>query len=595
MKHLILFSLGPVHSFIAQARKTHDLYAGSMLLSDLVGKAIEVVGESNLIFPKKGEAMPNRFLAEVPESVTDLKSFGQKVEATVRKEWQKIANDALSGVGRKPQGFDEQINNFLEIFWVIEPLENDEKYNETVAKLEKNLAAIKNVRPFSQFSWQNNLTGEQGRKCSLDGQRNVQFYYPKNGKDQSETHSPLYSTPGSIFISTRLRNARMQPGEGLSAVSFAKRNYSQSDFDSTAEIALLDALNFLKDKNKNIASCIRLQEFKNAFDGFNAQLYYEEGLSEQFLGNQGITYDRPLSELKRIRKECLEDFAKENGFRFQKYYAILTFDGDDMGKWLAGEKLTDKSRLKEFQKAFANCLANFAKDAKGKLNKGRGQTVYAGGDDFLGFVNLNHLPFVLKDLHNLFEEKVDKPLGDFKTDKISFSAGICVAHYKEPLSLVLQEAKNAQKKAKDLRNEKDAFAISVIKGSGESHTTTLPFGNEAENVTRLKTITDALINEDFSNNFIKIMRLEFERVMDFKDERAQFEELFKTELKRLLQRAGKKSWGKEEKKEKATAMAQLMMEMFGTQPTDNFFQMLHIVDFFQREMDAPTTKISEPL
>ncbi len=31
--HLFLFTLGPVQSFIAQARKTQDLYAGSETLS----------------------------------------------------------------------------------------------------------------------------------------------------------------------------------------------------------------------------------------------------------------------------------------------------------------------------------------------------------------------------------------------------------------------------------------------------------------------------------------------------------------------------------------------------------------------------------
>ena len=260
MKHLLLFTLGPVQSFIAQARKTHDLYAGSMLLSALVQRAIAVVGEANLIFPKKGEAMPNRFLAELPESITDLSDFGQQVEAAVREEWQNIAKDALDGISRKPQGFDEQINNFLEIFWVIEPLESDDKYNETVAKLEKNLAGIKNVRPFFQYSWQNNITGEQGRKCSLDGQRNVQFYNPNNGKDQSEPSSPLYSTPGGVFISTRLPDAALQPGEGLSAVSFAKRRYKYAEtktFKSTAEIALLDALNELE---KETAGKILLSE-----------------------------------------------------------------------------------------------------------------------------------------------------------------------------------------------------------------------------------------------------------------------------------------------------------------------------------------------
>lgn len=600
MKHLLLFSLGPVQSFIAQARKTHDLYAGSMLLSDLVKKAINTAGgEKQLIFPQMGEAMPNRFLAEVPDFISDLTAFGEHVETAVRNEWKKIANDALAGISRKPQGFDEQINNFLEIFWVIEPLESDEKYNETVARLEKSLSAIKNIRPFAQYRWQNGNSGERGRKCSLDGQRNVQFYRPRNEKDRSETGSPLYSTVGSVYVSNQLPEANiLQPGEGVSAVSFAKRRFKYGEIDgfpSTAEIALLDALTFLKDPKKTQEGCIRLHEYRHSFiGGFNAQLYYEEGLSEQFIESQGIQTTRNIEKLRELRKNCLEDLAKENGFKFQKYYAVLEFDGDDMGKWLSGEKLTDKSKLKSFQTAFARCLADFAVAAKKRLDDSSGKTIYAGGDDFLGFVNLNHLFPVLEDLRQLFIKIVDTPLTHFKTDKISFSAGICVAHYKEPLSLVLQEAKEAQKTAKKL-DKKDAFAIAVIKGSGESHTTALPFGDNSENVEKLQGLTHSIIRKDFSTNFIKTMRLEFERVMDFQGDQATFEEVFKVELKRLLQRAARKEWSKERKKQEAENMTDTLMELFGVRNTENFFQMLHIADFFQREMDMPQKQITQPL
>ncbi len=585
-KSLILFTIGPVQSFIAQARKTHDLYAGSQLLSNLVGKAIDIVGETNLIFPKRGEAMPNRFLAEVPEQITDLNAFGKKVEDAVRDEWKRIANGTLNEVTRKPDGFDQQIENFLEIYWVIETLESDNKYKETVVRLEKNLAALKNIRAFTQYSWQINLSGEQGRKCSLDGQRNVQFYRPKNGNDSSETRSPLYSTTGGVYITSNFPEAALQPGEGLSAVSFVKRRYQYNEinpFDSTTEIALLDALNHLKGDTVN---SILLKEYnQQIFSDFNAQLYYEDALTTDFFTKQAINLKNGYSlEEARKKRKALE---AASAFRFQKYYAVLTFDGDNMGKWLSGEKLNDKSQLKAFQIKFAECLADFAMTAKQRLNKNSGQTVYAGGDDFLGFVNLNHLLPILKDLRGMFHEKVNLPPNEFKKDKISFSAGICVAHYKEPLTLVLQEAKNAQKKAKDLPG-KDAFAITVVKGSGESHTTALPFEENANNIDKFKMLTDALLNEDFSNNFIKTTRLEFERVMDLSKVLPKIEGLLRSELKRLLQRgANNEKWNREEKKQEAENMAEKLMALFGDRSTENFFQMLHIADFFQREMDSP--------
>ncbi|MFN4254815.1 MAG: type III-B CRISPR-associated protein Cas10/Cmr2 [Saprospiraceae bacterium] len=589
-KSLLLFTLGPVQSFIAQARKTQDLYAGSRLLSDLIKVAIEAAN-GTLIFPHKGDAMPNRFLMELSEAQNtgDLQAFGQKVENAVRDKWREIAEGSLKGL-RKPDGFDQQITSHLEIFWVIEPLGNN--YKAALDSLERQLAAIKNVRAFAQFNWQNDVeAGERGRKCSLDGQRNVQFYRPKNGQKIRATDSPLFSTEGGVCIQD-FPSKVLQPGEGLSAVSFVKRKYERNGaFDSTAEIALLDALNSLE---KDTAGSILLREYRTQmFSEFNAQLFYKDSLTSDFLNKQGILPKNGHDDLEKVR-EKLNALEKASAFKFQKYYAVLTFDGDDMGKWLSGEKQKDQSQLRAFQTKFAECLADFAKAAKTRLDSGSGQTVYAGGDDFLGFVNLNHLLPVLADLRRLFSEKVDTPLTDFKTEKISFSAGICVAHYKEPLSLVLQEAKNAQKAAKNL-DKKDAFAISVIKGSGESHTTALPFGENAENVVRLESLVCALVKEEFSNNFIKTMRLEFERMMDFGVEKTEFEdkgkfkEIFETEFARLLKRAA----NNDEKKAEAKQKAEYWMKFIRPGKdfsVENFFQTLHVADFFQRQLD----KIAPP-
>lgn len=82
--YLLLFSIGPVQSFIAAARKTEDLWAGSYLLSFLVEKAIDKLeetvsengGDLELIYPVKLKgadkaygsmvaSYPNRFLSLV--------------------------------------------------------------------------------------------------------------------------------------------------------------------------------------------------------------------------------------------------------------------------------------------------------------------------------------------------------------------------------------------------------------------------------------------------------------------------------------------------------------------------------------------------
>lgn len=89
-KFLFLFTIGPVQSFIAEARKTSDLYAGSKLLSDLIDFAIEEIGEENIIFPSKEiPSKPNRLVAIV--ETENPKAFGEQVENKVRNEFKTIA------------------------------------------------------------------------------------------------------------------------------------------------------------------------------------------------------------------------------------------------------------------------------------------------------------------------------------------------------------------------------------------------------------------------------------------------------------------------------------------------------------------------
>lgn len=579
MKHLLLFTLSPVQSFIAQARKTHDLYAGSQLLSDLIKTAINTAG-GNLIFPKMGDAMPNRFLMELPQHVTDMKAHGQMVEKAVRDKWQEIALKSLGNLP-KPPGFDEQINSHLEIFWVIG--ETGDDYAKAVKLLEKELAAIKNVRPFHQYNWQA-LVGEQGRKCALDGQRNALFYR-NSVNEEGKVWKPAYLYDDAISVTHPLRE-----GEAISAVSWVKRKYQpqnskRTEFESTAEIALLSTLDKIENRFPETKTCISLLK------KINAQLFYEENIRDDKTISKHLrdaeVEESSLASIKKCSKQ-VKDAVEELKLKMNKYYAILTFDGDDMGKWLSGENIKDPTQLRPFQEKFAECLQDFAQAAKKRLDNGSGQTIYAGGDDFLGFVNLNHLLPVLRELRQMFEAKVHVPLTSFMKEnkKISFSAGICVAHYKEPLSLVLQEAKNAQKKAKEL-DGKDSFAISVIKGSGESHLTALPFEADAQNIERLEKLTKALIKSDFSNNFIKTLRLEFERLMDFKSQ-LTLKELFSAELKRLLKRsANNPDWNKDDKKRESAEMADNLLSLYQSRETENFFQMLHIADFLQRELDNP--------
>ena len=174
MKYLFLFTIGPVQTFIAQARKTRDLHSGSRLLSELISHAMETPEFEDRIFPGPDtESKPNRFIAIVNiGSTTRINNFGEEVSAKVKAKFMEIASKVFKRKikGEKPERFNDQIENALETYWAAISINVEEGYPEIYKRAESLLASVKNYRSFNQSS------EPGGRKCSLCGERNVLFH-----------------------------------------------------------------------------------------------------------------------------------------------------------------------------------------------------------------------------------------------------------------------------------------------------------------------------------------------------------------------------------------------------------------------------------
>ena len=258
-QYLFLFTIASPQAFIAQARKTHDLYAGSQIISELTGKSMEAVlqeGNGNaIVFPSIASwSKPNRFLAKVFSD--DIQGFGKNIEVAARTRWVQLAVDAFQSVGQslELQIIDEtlipflsnrtcleiikktssvaarQIAEFPDIYWAAIVYRDGDDYATKVAELERLLSGVKNVRKFCQLD-----EPEGSRKCALDGERTALFYrvaVSASGKN-----------PKPNFLSRESKSvmASLDSGEALSAVSLVKRLYRKNNvrFPSTAEIALM--------------------------------------------------------------------------------------------------------------------------------------------------------------------------------------------------------------------------------------------------------------------------------------------------------------------------------------------------------------------
>ncbi len=599
-QYLFLFSIAPVQSFIAQARKTQDLYAGSKILSELAKEGLKATKAKEMIFPNStsNPSVPNRFLCVIDE---EPKALGKKVEDAVKAHWKDVICKNLTS-HYNILGVEAQIDAHLDINWTF--VEITEGYAKAYEKIERLLGAVKNARSFTQFNYQTEL-GEKGRKCSVDGERNVKFYRLGESEKESDVLAKkLFAPTNEVFINPynngKFPLSELQPGEGISAVSMVKRQYEGS-FKSTADIAMLHVTNYLL-KN-HLESILPYRNAFAGFDGvkFNAQLYFEENLSPNYFKKQGYGSigDKETIDVLKKQLSTLKNLSERNGFKFCKYYAIIDFDGDSMGKLLSGnkEKVNGGIDLKDFHKALSSRLAEFAKEATKIVDK-YGQTVYAGGDDFLGFLNLNHLFEAMRDLRNKFKEMVNDELhklGYLNAD-ISFSAGICIAHYKEPLSMVLAKAGAAQKTAKkDDKGKRDAFCLVASKHSGENHETYFNWGTDCKNVCDLRTVVNELIKpKRFSNTFIKNLSIEFARLTDTKGKLSVSRDLLEEEVKRLLKRSfmGKK----EDKKKESEDFAKVIMAIYDNADYghadgfDNFISALNIGDFMHRLLSTNEEK-----
>jgi len=181
----LLMQIGPVQEYIAQARRTLDLWSGSYLLSYLVAAGLKHIalnyGPDNVIFPnlcgqpifdlmlkndvwtqariqEKESAseqtlwdsfgydsdygrrrlltpsLPNRFLALVPAGAdgSQAVSIAKEAETAIRRQFEKIADECwtwgaehLRGAGRWDESlrkrFEAQRDRFLEVAWQVLP------------------------------------------------------------------------------------------------------------------------------------------------------------------------------------------------------------------------------------------------------------------------------------------------------------------------------------------------------------------------------------------------------------------------------------------------------------------------------------------
>lgn len=277
--HLLIFALGGVQSFIAQARRTQDLWVGSRTLHIIGYKALETAVEQLapyltgaralrqvIVYPSLDAdgnvpVMPNRFILIIPPELDPLE-FANRVHAAAINAWVEISEATLqefagfAPADKNPptwqQTWREQAGTkvgetapyspWLEFYWAAAPLDADlGNYQSAFRDASRLLAGRKHLRNFDH------LPAQPGEKCTLNG--TLSALSNDRNADRFEVRRFWESVLKNVNNSPKRSLAMLRRGERLCALNTIKRfaqdvtayqdeqNFGKQRFPSTSTIA----------------------------------------------------------------------------------------------------------------------------------------------------------------------------------------------------------------------------------------------------------------------------------------------------------------------------------------------------------------------
>lgn len=445
MESLLAIALGPVQEFIATARRTRDLYAGSRLLSEAARAAAEAllpeVGAEGFIFPapkdaeeleRLGEAgIPNVLLVRVPAG-KDAARLGEKALEAARAYLRGRAKAVFArGHVRHKEALD-QVEDFLEGYYAHVPLQDKDAYPKARERVMALLAARKNTRDFAPVAW-----GGPEYKSSLDGARESVLVLPE-GRERA----------------LRLRLG-LREGEYLSGPDLLKRWWeTETGFVSTTHMAAMPFWEGIRRAGKEAALHQGLKELAElAGEGVEARTYHPVLAETPFREwDVRLLYESRLEEFPALAEdgERLEAARKRLRALLQElglgapgsYYALLHADGDRMGE--AIDRQADPGRHRALSRKlsleFAQRVGSVVMDLGGGL-------VYSGGDDVLALLPLHTSLRAAWALAERFRQV----MAEFGSngEAPSLSVGLAVVHHLEPLQDALDLVRRAERLAKE--------------------------------------------------------------------------------------------------------------------------------------------------
>ncbi|MDD2629341.1 MAG: type III-B CRISPR-associated protein Cas10/Cmr2 [Limnochordia bacterium] len=505
------FTIGPVQSFVTQARRTRDLAIGSFLLSYLAGVAMQDVidQDGEIRFPAienaqgqtapllrairdvtAGEkpavpittgSLPNRFFADVPAAFDPI-----RCQNAVNRIWNNIAQavfqrfvEPVIDFGKDTADiWERQVHNFWEISWAI----GDES---NVLDMRKNWRSY--IPPV-----------EYGDKCTLMGQWQELSGYARSRERRKQ----------DLFWQELRKSTKrldLTEGERLCAIALIKRVLPDvaeqtigwplpSSYPSTPYLATIHWIEEITKTEPEKAREFGLQASKLEGGSISpiyrdipclARLVKQDETLRDFVSLDGNCFFRSALEndalwsaSKKDREALIKNLGAFNN-EPSPYYAILLMDGDHMGRLLQSFE-PPKGEPNHISLA----VSAFSEAVPGIARQHDSVTIYAGGDDVLAFCPLEDaipLSIALRNEYlRAFERYCSQNMGI--RQRATISAAIVYAHCRGPLQQALAEAHKLLDEVAKRKCGRDSLAVCVWRTAGTTLTWAAPwtvvFGQE---------------------------------------------------------------------------------------------------------------------
>ena len=403
----IAFTIGPIYETMSYCKKTRELWAGSYFFSYFMKVFIsKIFGENDIEF----------LLPYVNKTVLD-KSYEVGV-----------FHDRFIAKSSKSK---ETLKQILE-----------DRYKETVHEMAEFIDFKKKIdmtyKALSSYLQHSYIIATEDELISATGKENIIFAIDAILDSMELEYSFDFENSTKKFTISK-NDYKNAPDGKVNPV--AKLQYQAQRLKD--EIKHTDLI-FKTIPEIALASIVDTKKFKD----FDFETFKNDDDIEKY-------------------EEFYKQFEEDDNFKpHHKYYAVISGDGDNMGKTIRELFNDNSSKITNLSKNIYSYITDDISLAK-TFDEFGGMLIYAGGDDLLGFA-----PVFGKDGRSIFEllEELSKRFTN-KVDKgVSLSFGVSINYYKYPMIEAINQAHSLLHDAKkhNTNDKKGSLALSLTKHSGQT-------------------------------------------------------------------------------------------------------------------------------